>query len=51
MTSALQVFYAVFFSACYVPLWKILFPREHPRYEPPVVVADIPNVTFRGGLL
>jgi hypothetical protein len=41
----------LFCAACYVPLWKMLFPRAHPRYVPPAVLADIPNVTFRGGLI
>jgi hypothetical protein len=35
----------------WIPLWPMLFPRLHPRYVAPAVVADIPNVTYRGGLL
>ncbi len=36
---------------CWVPLWPMLFPRDHPRYVAPCVVLDVPNVTFYGGLL
>lgn len=36
---------------CWIPLWPMLFPRDHPRYVAPSVVADIPNTTFHGGLL
>lgn len=35
---------------CWIPLWPMLFPRDHPRYVAPSVVAYVPNVTFRGGL-
>jgi hypothetical protein len=38
-------------AATWLPLWPMLFPRDHPRYVPPSVVADIPNVTFSGGLV
>jgi hypothetical protein len=31
--------------------WPMLYPRDHPRYVAPSVIADIPNTTFRGGLL
>lgn len=31
--------------------WPMLFPRDHPRYVGPVVNADVPNVTYSGGLL
>lgn len=37
--------------ANFVVLRPMLFPRYHPRYVSPAVVADIPNTTFRGGLL
>lgn len=35
---------------CWVPLWPMLFPRDHPRFVAPVVIADVPNTTYRGGL-
>lgn len=41
---------AAFTAACWVPLWPMLFPRDHPRYVAPQTVADVPNVTFRGGM-
>lgn len=35
---------------CCLPLKPMLFPRDHARYVAPAV-ADIPNVTYRGGLI
>lgn len=33
---------------CWIPLWPMLFPRDHPRYVGPVVRFDVPNTTYRG---
>lgn len=48
------VYLTVLTAACWIPLWPMLFPREHPRERTPQVIADIPVPTGSynlGGLL
>lgn len=44
------IYFVVLTVASLLPLKPMLYPRDHPRYVAPAVVADIPNVTYRGVL-